>query len=250
MLSRVSLTALSAMIVLVGCSQEAALEDAEGSAGVGGAQTDTALGNPDEGSDEGEADPGPPRTEKEMYGYQYEIMPYPPPLGPNGETRTFDSDSTSAHGFTGAVTFSALPIPETWDSPTHPVRMQGANGLSYDLRMVEDGGVAAIDTIDWSEIMQRPIGMADFLRAPAESPDTDIPAEPGTLVFVFEVIKPGAPDEVSDAPGCATVRYIAVTAPSDEDYLTLASFSPGPWPPADSARNCGIFNYAPAQPSP
>ncbi len=69
--------------------------------------------------------------------------------------------------------------------PAHPIRMQGANGLSFDLRLVANGGVDAIPTIDWSMIMMRPIEMVDYLRATA---CTDKPAEssgliePGTLV--------------------------------------------------------------------
>jgi hypothetical protein len=130
--------------------------------------------------EEGEADLGRPWSEQGMYCCHYEVMPYPPPLGINGETTTFESGSTSAHGFTGAVTFSLLPIPDGRDTPSHPLRMQGATGLSRDLSNVPDGGVDAISTLVWSEIMMRPIGMADYLSEAAE--------EAGTLVFVFEIM--------------------------------------------------------------
>jgi hypothetical protein len=190
--------------------------------------------------DEPEADLGRPWNEQGMYCCHYEVMTYPPPLGSNGETTTFDSDSTSAHGFTGAVTFSVLPFPDGWKSPTHPVRMQGANGLSYDLDIVADGGVDAIGTLDWSEIMMRPIGMADYLSEAAE--------EAGTLVFVFEVKPADAVEAAPAGPSCGRApRYIALTAQwggPGEDYLTLATFSDGPWP-ANADRLCGVFNYAP-----
>jgi hypothetical protein len=193
--------------------------------------------------EEGEADLGRPWNEQGMYCCHYEVMPFPPPLGINGETATFDSNSTSAHGFTGAVTFSQLPIPEGSTAPTH-LLMEGANGLSYELRIVDDGGVDAIGTLDWSEIMMRPIGMADYLSEAAE--------EAGTLVFVFEIMQTGAAEAAPAGSTCAAPRYIALTAQRigpDEDYLTLATFSGGPWP-ADPARLCGVFHYTPGVISP
>jgi len=194
--------------------------------------------------EQGEADLGRPWSEQGMYCCHYEVMPYPPPLGINGETTTFESGSTSAHGFTGAVTFSVLPIPDGWDTPSHPLRMQGATGLSLDLSIVPDGGVDAIGTLDWSEIMMRPIGMADYLSEAAE--------EAGTLVFVFEIMQTGAAEAAPAGTTCATPRYIALTAQRmgpDEDYLTLATFSDGPWP-ATEDRLCGVFNYTPGVMSP
>lgn len=251
-------TTILAMLLLAACSQEAPPEAAKGPVAAGEKQVAASPAAPepqaasDEGAEEEEGDAGPPTTEKEMYGYQFEVMPFPPPLGPNGEKRTFEADSTAARGFTGDVTFSALPIPENSDSPTHPVRMQGANGLSYDLRMVENGGVDAISTIDWSKIMMIPVGMADFLKASAKSDKpvkTEDLADPGTLVFVFEIIKTGKSGKPSDAPGCGNDRYVAITAPSDKNWddtpLVIATFSPGPWPPADSSRNCSAAIYAP-----
>jgi len=244
------LVALLSMVVLGGCSQEAPPEAPKAPPAASGAQVAAPQATlapqvtPDEGSDEGEADFGSPTTEQEMYGYQYEIMPFPPPLGPNGETRTVEAGSTAAFGFTGDVTFSL--IGEADHTVIHNVRMQGANGLSYDLALVPDGGVDAISTIDWSKVMMQPVGMADYLKADETS---DI--EPGTLVFVFEVIRTGKTGKPSDAPGCGSDRYIAITAPSDGSWdeltFTIATFSPGPWPPADSSRHCGTALYGSAE---
>jgi hypothetical protein len=194
--------------------------------------------------EEGEADIGLPWNEQGMYCCYYDVMAHPPPLGSNGETTTFDPDSTSAQGFTGAVTFSLLPIPDGWDSPAHPIRMQGENGLTYDLRVVADGGVNAIGLLDWSEMMMRPIGMADYLNGATE--------DPGTLVFVYEIMPASETEAAPAGPACATPGYIALTAQwggPDEDYFTMATFRGGPWP-ADSARLCGIFNYTPGVVSP
>jgi len=246
--------ALLAMALLGGCSQEAPPDAQDGSMAANGAQlaSTPAEETSDEGSDEGEPDTYPPTTEQGMYGYQYEIMPFPPPLGPNGESRTFQANSTAAFGFTGDVTFSALPLRE--NEVIHQIRMEGANGLSYDLAVVPNGGVDAISTIDWSKLMMTPVGMADYLKAQETS---DIPLttseliEPGTLVFVFEVITIGKSGKPSDAPGCGNDRYIAITAPSDGSWdelpFTIATFSPGPWPPADSSRNCGVLGYTAAE---
>jgi hypothetical protein len=243
-------TALLAIVLLGGCSQEAPPEAPKAPAAASGAQVAASearlapQATPDEESDEGEADPGRPLTEQAMYGYQYEIMPVPPPLGPNGESRTFEAASTSAYGFTGDVTFSL--IGEVDYTTVHDVRMQGANGMSYDLAVVGDGGVDAISTIDWSKVMMQPVGMADYLKADETS---DI--EPGTLVFVFEVIRTGKTGKPSDAPGCGSDGYIAITAPSDgrwdEAPFAIATFSPGPWPPADSSRHCGTALYGAAE---
>lgn len=184
-----------------------------------------------------DADPGLPQTEQAMYGNQFDVLTYAPPVGLNGETQTFDSTSTSAHGFTGTVTFSALPIPDGWDSPTHPIRMTGANGRTFDLRIVENGGVEALKTLDWSKVMYQPIGMADYLNGKT--------TEPGTLVFVFEVIKPvPAPIVKNDLPCASDTRFLAVTAQHGEaDGLSLATFSTGSWPPANPEGHCGTYHY-------
>ena len=189
--------------------------------------------------EEGEADLGQPWNEQGMYCCHYEVMPYPPPLGINGETTTFEYGSRHGQSFTGAVTFSLLPMPDGWDSATHPIRMQGENGLSVDLRIVDDGGVDAIGKIDWSQILGRPIGMAPYLAGAAE--------DAGTLVFVFKVIEANRKLlEYNDDPACQTPGYIALTAQwggPDEDYLTLALFRDGPWAPADSSSMCAVYNY-------
>jgi hypothetical protein len=242
--------ALLAIVCLASCSQEAPPQAPKQTAAAGGAPvaasqaTLAPQATPDEESEEGEADPGRPSTEHGMYGYEYEIMPFPPPLGPNGQSRTFEAASTSAYGFTGDVTFSL--IGEVDYTTEHDVRMQGANGMSYDLAVVGNGGVNAIGTIDWSKVMMQPVGMADYLKADEKS---DI--KPGTLVFVFKVIKIGKTGKPSEAPGCGNDGYIAITAPSDDSWDTatfvIAAFSPGPWPPADSSRHCGTFLYGPAE---
>jgi hypothetical protein len=189
--------------------------------------------------EEGEADLGQPWNEQGMYCCHYEVMTYPPPLGWNGETTTFEYGGRVGEWFTGAITFSLLPMPDGWDSPTHPIRMQGENGKSADLRIVPDGGVNAIGTIDWSHILGRPIGMAAYLAGATE--------DAGTLVFVFEVIEANMKLlEFNDDPACQTPRYVALTAQQmgpDKDYLTVALFRDGPWPPADSSSMCAIYHY-------
>jgi len=187
--------------------------------------------------EEDEADFSRPWNEQGMYCCHYEVMTYPPPLGSNGETTTFEYGSRHGQSFTGAVTFSLLPMPDGW--ATHPIRMQGENGLSVDLRIVGDGGVDAIGTLDWSHILGRPIGMAAYLAEATE--------DPGTLVFVFKVIEANRKLlEYNDDPACQTPGYIALTAQwggPDVDYLTLALFRDGPWPPADSSSICEVYIY-------
>lgn len=194
--------------------------------------------------EESEADLGRPWTEQGMYCCHYEVMTYPPPLGINGETTTFEPASNTARGLTGNVSFSLLPMPEGWDSPTHPIRMQGENGLTYDLRVVVDGGVNAIGTLDWSEIMMRPIGMEDYLN--------EVTEDPGTEVFVFEVIKSSEGEDIPGDSPCMTDRYVALTAQyggPDKDYLSVAMFGDDSWP-ATEDRFCGGYSYAPGVISP
>ena len=194
--------------------------------------------------EESEADLGRYWTEQGMYCCHYEVMTYPPPLGINGETTTFEPASNTARGLTGNVTFSLLPMPEGWDSPTHPIRMQGENGLTYDLRVIEDGGVNAIGTLDWSDIMLRPIGMEDYLN--------EVTEDPGTVVFVFEVIKSSEGEDIPGDHPCMTDRYVALTAQRggpDKDYLSVAMFGDEPWP-ATEDRFCGGYSYAPGVVSP
>jgi hypothetical protein len=242
--------ALLSMVVLGACSQEAPPEAPKAPAAAGGGEvaapqaTLAPQPTPDEEYDDVDAGPGMPTTETEMYGYQFEIMPYPPPLGPNGESRTFGAGSTSAFGVTGEyVTFSS--IGEADYTFTHDVRMQGSNGLSCDLELVHDGGVDAISTIDWSKVMMQEVGMAEYLKFADETTDW-----PATLVFVFKVIGTGETGKPTDAPGCENDGYIAITAPTpglgnswDERGLTIATFSPGPWPPADSSSHSGTSHY-------
>ena len=196
--------------------------------------------------EEAEADLGRYFSEQGMYCCHYEVMTYPPPLSINGETTTFEYGERPGQSFTGALTFSVLPMPDDWDSPTHPLRMQGENGLTVDLRIVPDGGVNAIGTIDWSHILGRPIGMAAYLAEATE--------DPGTLVFVFEVIEANRKlREFDEDPACQTPRYVALTAQwggPDKDYLTLALFRDGPWPPADSTSMCALYHYDPGVISP
>ena len=196
--------------------------------------------------EEGEADLGRYFSEQGMYCCHYEVMTYPPPLGWNGETATFEYGERPGQSFTGALTFSALPIPDDWGSPTHPLRMQAENGLTVDLRIVVDGGVNAISTIDWSHILGRPIGMAAYLAEATE--------DAGTLVFVFEVIKANRKIlEFDEDPACQTPRYVILTGQRmgpDADFLTLALFRDGPWPPADSTSMCALYHYDPGVISP
>lgn len=80
--------------------------------------------------EDGESDIVRPTTEQEMHCCRLEVMEFPPPLGIHG-----------------ALTFAVLPMPGDWDPQTHPVRMEGENGLTADLRIVRKGGVKAIGRI-------------------------------------------------------------------------------------------------------
>jgi hypothetical protein len=185
--------------------------------------------------EEEEEDYDKPSTEAQMYGYMYEVMTYAPPLGLNGESHSFESASSTSNAFTKDITFSVLPS----DEVTQYVHLQADNGLAYDLRIVEDGGVKAIGSIDWSEIMLTPIGMEDYLNGKTD--------DPGTLVFVFEVLKETVPKAAFNGGLCSKEKtgYIAITAPSDDRPLTLAAFGKGQWPPKDLSTLCGSFGYFP-----
>lgn len=242
---RTLIGALLALGLAAACTQAAPESEAAVAEGVV-AETEAEAPEPYIEEEEPEADLGRYWSEQGMYCCHYEIMPYPPPLGINGETTTFEYGERPGQSFTGALTFSALPMPDDWDSPTHPLRMEGENGVIVDLRIVPDGGVNAIGTLDWSHILGRPIGMAAYLAEESE--------DAGTLVFVFEVI--GAKRkllEFDENPACQAPQYVALTAQSmgpDADFLTLAMFSEGAWPPADSSTLCAIYHYDPGVISP
>lgn len=174
-------------------------------------------------------------TESQMYGYMYEVMTYAPPLGFNGESHSFSSASSTSNAFTQDITFSLLPS----DEITQYVRLQAANGLAYDLRIVQDGGVNAIGIINWTEIMMMPIGMEDYLNGKTD--------DPGTVVFVFEVLKETVPKAAFNGGLCRKDKtgYIAVTAPSSDRPLIIAAFEKGEWPPKDLTTQCGSFGYFP-----
>jgi len=179
---------------------------------------------------------GRPTTEQEMYGYQGEVMPYPPPMGMNGETAWLEAASTTAIGFTGNVVFSGIPKE---NEPTQWLHMQGENGLAYDLQIVDGGGVDAIGKLDWSKIMMEPIGMEDYLKEKTE--------QSGTLVFVYRVMRAVIPAQVTNGGLCRKIGYLAITTNSPSKNTRVAAFGPGSWPPKDSSTLCGSYTYAPLE---
>lgn len=186
-----------------------------------------------ESGEEEEHDDGRPTDEQGMYGFYGEVMPYPPPMGINGETTHFEPASTTATSFTGPVVFSGIPKE---GEPTQWLHMQAQNGLAYDLQIVDGGGVEAIGKLDWSKIMMQPVGMEDYLNEKAD--------DRVTVVFVYKVMNEQVPPKAFNGGLCKKkTGYIALTASHAVNYITVAAFSPGPWPPKDDSTLCGTFAY-------
>lgn len=182
--------------------------------------------------EEAEAEGSRAIDEQGMYGFEGEIMPYPPPMGINGEITHFEPASTTAIGFTGPVVFSGIPKD---GEPTQWLHMQAENGLAYDLQIVDGGGVAAIGKLDWSKIMTQPVDMEDYLSGEADSV---------TVVFVYKVMKEYVPPKSFNGGMCKKkTGYIALTASHQLNYINVAAFGPGPWPPKDASTLCGVFTY-------
>ena len=226
------------VLLISACSQKAASpgpEPKQKAAAV--SQTSATTASSAGAEPDGEPDFGPATTEKEMYGYQYEVMPYPPPVGPNGEVARFDPDSNTAIGYTGKVVFTSIPKA---NEPTQWLHLQAENGLAYDLQIVDQGGVDAIGKLDWSKIMVEPIGMKDYLNHKTD--------DPGTLVFVYKVIHETIPAKSLNGGFCPKTGYIALTAHSQDEHLMVAAFRAGPWPPKDDSAYCGAYSYVRVSP--
>lgn len=184
-------------------------------------------------SEEEEHEDDLPTDEQGMYGFHGEIMPYPPPMGINGETTHFEPATNKATSYTGEVVFSGIPKAR---EPTQWLHMQAENGLAYDLEIVRGGGVDAIGKLDWSKIMTQPVEMQDYL-----SGNVDLPI---TVVFVYKVMREHVPRTAANGGLCKKTGYIAISVSHALDYITVAAFEKGPWPPKDASTHCGVFGYA------
>jgi len=195
------------------------------------ASNETAV-SPAAPSDEEEHDDSRPTDEKGMYCCELEVMPYPPPMGLNGETTHFEPESNTALGLTGRIVFTGAPKA---NEPTQWLHMQAQNGLAYDLQVVDRGGVDAIGKLDWSKIMMQPIGMEDYLNKKSD--------EPGTVVFVYKVMREFIPAKSINGGLCPKTGYIALTVNRQRLDMMLVAFRPGPWPPKDDSTFCGSYRY-------
>lgn len=196
------------------------------------ASTADAVSPTAEYGEEAEAEGSRAIDEQGMYGFEGEIMPYPPPMGINGEITHFEPASTTAISFTGPVVFSGIPKEH---EPTQWLHMQAENGLAYDLQIVDGGGVAAMGKLDWSKIMTQPVDMQDYLNGDADSV---------TVVFVYKVMNEYIPATAAKGGLCKKkTGYIALTVSHQLNYINVAAFSPGPWPPENASTLCGVFTY-------
>lgn len=196
-------------------------------------------------SDAGEPDDedSRPESEEALLTEDLEALIAPPPTD-GYNAIAYEADSTTARAFTGNIKLIPVAHKESDGTTTSPLILESDLGLKYKLTLVPDGGVAAMDVIDWKNELNSSVNMKDYIRRKSDTLDN--------LVFVYRVVEQTIPKKAPNGDLCGPkTGYIAVSVPFPgalkheyDGLLSIAAFKPGPWPPKDSSTLCGTFNYS------
>ena len=244
----------TALICLNGCSQPPKTENPGSSNSAASNPTKSALSSRSrqiasaasslsgpEGGDSEDQD-SRPASEESLMTDDLEALTSPPPTDGNNPI-AYEAASTTSRAFTGNIRLIPVPNNHGDVTKTPTLFLESDLGLKYKLVLVHNGGVDAMDVLDWKDLLNSSVNMKDYIRRKSDTLDN--------LVFVYRVVEQTVSKKAFNGDLCGPkTGYIAFSVPfpgsrthAYDGLLSMAAFKPGPWPPKDSSTLCGTFGY-------
>lgn len=141
----------------------------------------------------------------------------------------FSARSDAAKQTTGDIRLTALSATDANDTPS--MKLESDKGHVVETDLVPNGGAAARN-IDWTGVFGDVVDVDD--------------TTPGgqSILDIHAVATSSGPDLCGADKASHLAVAFPVTGPSG-DYMGIAAFKGGKWPPASVRDLCGVFTFSP-----